>query len=202
MDTIAHRTQAAYDQIAPDFAVTYAAMPPNLAALADRLAEHVGPQGIIADIGCGHGRDMAWLERTQQRVIGFDLSFQMLRQARAVTHGNLAQMDMRQLAVSNTCFDGIWCCASLLHLPKSQAAIALIEFHRIIRAQGMLILSIQEGDSEGWIWSERDRVERYFARYSISEMSERLSRAGFIVHEQTTVPGASAPWLEFVCSTI
>ena len=202
MDAIAQRTQLAYDQIAPDFAATYAAMPPNLAALADRLARHVGPRGAIADIGCGHGRDTAWLERTNHLTIGFDLSFQMLRQARTITHGNLVQMDMRQPAVPNACFDGIWCCASLLHLPKSQVATALIEFRRIIRAQGMLILSIQEGNSEGWVWSERDHVERYFARYSISEMSERLARAGFAIHEQTTAPGVSARWLEFVCIAI
>ena len=176
-------------------------MPPNLAALADRLARHVGPQGLIADIGCGHGRDTAWLERAGRRVVGFDLSRQMLRQAKTITRGNLVQMDMRHPALPSACFDGIWCCASLLHLPKAQAATALVEFRRIIRAEGMLILSIQAGDSEGWVWSERDHhVERYFARYQISEMNDLLLKAGFAIHDQSTSPGASAPWLEFVCS--
>ncbi len=202
MDAIVHRTQLTYDQIAADFAATYAAMPPNLAVLADRLARHVGSQGVIADIGCGHGRDTAWLERTNRFVVGFDLSFQMLLQARTITHGNLVQMDMQHPAAPSACFDGIWCCASLLHLPKSQAAITLLKFRRIIRAHGMLILSIQEGDSEGWVWSERDRVERYFARYQIPEISGLLSQARFAIHEQSTSPGASASWLEFICIAI
>ncbi len=198
MDAIVHRTQLTYDQIAADFAATYASMPPNLAVLANRLARHVGPQSVIADIGCGHGRDTAWLERANCFVVGFDLSFQMLRQARTITHGNLVQMDMQHPAAPNACFDGIWCCASLLHLPKSQAAATLLEFRRITRTHGMLILSIQEGDSEGWVWSERDHVERYFARYQIPEMRGLLSRAGFAVDEQSASPGASASWLEFV----
>ncbi len=202
MDVIVHRTQLTYDQIAAAFAATYAAMPPNLAALADRLAQHVGPRGIIADIGCGHGRDTAWLERTNRLVIGFDLSFQMLLQAKTITRGDLVQMDMQHSAVPNASFDGIWCCASLLHLPKSQAAATLVEFRRISRAEGMLILSIQEGDSEGWVWSERDRVERYFARYQIPEMSSLLSQAGYAIREQSASPGVSASWLAFVCVAI
>jgi ubiquinone/menaquinone biosynthesis C-methylase UbiE len=202
MDAIVRRTQLTYDRIAADFAAIYAAMPPNLAALADRLAQYIGPQGIIADIGCGHGRDTAWLERTNRLVIGFDLSFQMLLQAKTITRGNLVQMDMQHPAVPSASFDGIWCCASLLHLPKLQAATTLFEFRRIIRAKGMLILSIQEGDSEGWSWSERDRVERYFARYQIPEMSSLLSRAGYAIHEQSTSPGISARWLAFVCVAV
>jgi len=202
MDAIVYRTQITYDQIASVFASKYAEMPPKLASLADTLAQHTGPRGVIADIGCGHGRDTAWLERANRLVFGFDLSFQMLLQAKKITKCNLAQMDMQHLAVPSACFDGIWCCASLLHLPKSMAATTLIEFRRIIRADGMLILSIQEGDSEGWVWSEQDNIERYFARYQTSEMSVMLSRAGFATHEQFTSPGASASWLAFVCAAI
>lgn len=200
MDEIVQRTQNAYDRIAPAFAAKNAAMPPNLAALADTLAQHVGPQDLIADIGCGHGRDTAWLERANRLVFGFDLSFHMLQQARNITKGKLAQMDMQRLAVSNGSFKGVWCCAALLHLPKSAATPTLGEFHRILHPSGMLILSIQEGDSEGWVRSEQGDVERYFARYRIAEMSELLSQAGFIIQEHSSSPGVSASWLAFVCT--
>src|SRR5258708_20970498 len=140
-------------------------MHPNLAASADLLARHVGPDGLIADVGCGHGRDTAWLEQAATRVIGLDLSFQMLKQARRITRGRLAQMNMKALGLRVSCVDGIWCCAALLHLPKAQAPLALAEFRRLLRPGGMLILSVQQGVFEGPRFSERDGVTRYFSDY-------------------------------------
>jgi hypothetical protein len=33
-------------------------------------------------------------------------------------------------------------------------------------------------------------------------MNDLLLQAGFAIHDQSTTPGASAPWLEFVCVAI
>ena len=128
-----HELQQTYDRIAAEFAVRNSKMPAKLAALAELLSRHVGQDGLIADIGCGHGRDDAWMENTTRRVIGLDLSFEMLKQAQRITQGRLAQMNMKALGIPDGSVDGVWCCAALLHLPKSQAPLALAEFRRILR---------------------------------------------------------------------
>jgi len=196
---IDRENQKTYGRIAPDFALRNAETPPNLATLADRLARHVGPHGLVADIGGGHGRDTAYLEWAGVQVITLDLSLHMLRQAQQIRRGTLAQSNMKSVCLKDHCCDGIWCCAALPHLPKAQAPVALGEFRRIIRDGGLLVLSLQQGSGEGWLWSERDRVTRYFSRYAASEIRARLGMGGFSVISSVTTPGLSAPWLALVC---
>ncbi len=188
-----------YDRLAPDFAAANAAMPPNLAGLAGTLARHVGGQGLIADIGCGPGRDTAWLERAGQRMVGLDLSLQMLRQAQRITLGRLAQMNMKALGLPAGCLDGVWCCAALLHLPKAQAPLALAEFRRVLRAGGMLIVSVQQGRFEGPRYSDRNGVTRYFSDYEPDEMRALFASQGFQVQAQSSDPGGwHGSWLATV----
>ena len=191
--------QQAYDRIAVDFAVRNAAMPPILAALAEILGRHVGRDGLIADIGCGHGRDSAWLERAMKRVIGLDLSFQMLKQAQRITRGRLAQMNMKALGVRDGCVDGIWCCAALLHLPKAQAPAAMSEFRRILQPGGMLIVSVQQGSFEGPRYSEREGVTRYFSEYEPDEMKALFTYCNFRVQSQSSDTGGwHGRWLQTI----
>jgi ubiquinone/menaquinone biosynthesis C-methylase UbiE len=188
-----------YDRIAPEFAARNALMPANLVALADRLARHAGQDGLILDIGCGPGRDTAWLERSGRRVVGLDLSFQMLKQAQRITHGRLAQVNMKALGLQDDCAGGIWCCAALLHLPKAEAPLALTEFRRLLRAGGMLIISVQEGSFEGQRYSEREAVTRYFSDYQPGEMRALLADHQFSVIAQSADPGGwHGTWLQTI----
>ena len=56
-------------------------------------------------------------------------------------------MNMCQLGFRAVCYEGAWSCASLLHVPKQAAPAALREMWRILKPGGMLILSIQEGNT-------------------------------------------------------
>ncbi len=63
----------------------------------------------------------------------------------------------------------------------------------------MMILSVQEGDSEGWDWNEIYGLERYFARYQRSEMNSMLAHAGFEPRDVVSSVDISKNWLLFVC---
>jgi ubiquinone/menaquinone biosynthesis C-methylase UbiE len=197
---IFRRVQAGYDQIVLEYAKrNHFKMPSNLVLMAQGLLQHTGLSGRIIDIGCGTGRDMAWFESEGANVTGIDLSMGMLTYARSKVNSNLFLMNMRQLGIRNASFDGAWCCASLLHLPKSEAVYALQEIHRILKLSGMLVLSIQEGNGEEWEESYVPDVTRFFARNQVSEMTDVLSRSGFSIQKADSSQETYRKWLSFVC---
>jgi len=61
---------------------------------------------------------MAWFESQGLTVTGIDLSTGVLAYARGQVRGNLLAMNMTHLGFRTAHFDGAWCCASLLHVPK------------------------------------------------------------------------------------
>lgn len=196
---ISRTNTAAYDRIAPLYAERNAVMPKDLATLATRFLELVGPEAQILDVGCGAGRDMAWMESRGATVTGIDLSTGMLAEAGRQVHGPLLQMNMRHLSFPDAHFGGVWCTASLLHLPKREAPDALREMCRVLVSDGILFLGIQEGTGEGWEAGPHDiPVERFFARYRLEEVEDMLSRVGFVILEHHRFDAGSRRWLQFL----
>jgi ubiquinone/menaquinone biosynthesis C-methylase UbiE len=178
--------RSAYDCLAPRFAEVHTAMPPDLAEAAGRLLDRLGsPPALLLDLGCGTGRDLAWLDAHGAPGFGADLSRGMLAQAQQVTSRPVCQMDMLFLGFASGCFRAVWCCAALLHLPKREAPHALSEMSRVLVPGGFLSLSIQKGSEETL---ERDSytgsVERFFAHYEPAEMTALLEEAGFLILAQ------------------
>lgn len=196
--------RATYDTIAADYAERTGRILPGLEALGRDFLALVSPDARILEVGCGAGRDMEWLESQGAEVVGVDISPGMLRQARSRVRGELLEMDMLALQFPDESFGGVWCMAALLHLPKADAPRALEEIRRVLTSDGVLALSLQEGEGEVWeAGAYGHPVERFFARYSLEEAERLLSAAGFrVVVRRTTGPGTDRPdrkgWLLFI----
>ncbi|HMN27610.1 MAG TPA: class I SAM-dependent methyltransferase [Caldilineaceae bacterium] len=201
MDELAGRMQRAYDQIAPVYAVSNSgALPANLLTLAQSVVEQCRGLGQrMVEIGCGVGRDMAWFESQGLAVTGVDLSPSMLALARSKVHGPLVVMDMRLLALATDQFAGAWCCAALLHLPKQEANLAIGELRRVLKRGALLGISVQAGEGEGWEGGYVAGVKRFFARYSVAEMTALLTAGCFVVHTATSDQVSKRQWLSFCC---
>jgi SAM-dependent methyltransferase len=74
--------RAAYDRIAPDYAAANRALQPELlarygpgfvAAARAAAAAAAAPRPRVIEVGCGPGRDMAWLEVQGLEVVGVGL---------------------------------------------------------------------------------------------------------------------------------
>jgi ubiquinone/menaquinone biosynthesis C-methylase UbiE len=196
--------QAVYDQIAETFADVNANMPPELILAAEQFLGIIPSGALILDLGCGAGRDMAWFEGLGATVVGSDLSVGMLAQARLRARGGLVQADMRRLPFQTGYFQGVWCCASFLHLPKADVPRALAEVHRVLNPGGVLFLSVQEGMGEGWERTTRygEPIERFFARYRAEEMTALLVEGGFALRDHTANSAGARHWLNFVVTTL
>ncbi len=167
-----------YDAIAADYAERTWNI--RLERALDSFARYLIPAARVLDLGCGPGRDIELLRARGARVIGADLSLGMLREARARVGGALACGDMRALPCASASFDGVWLCASLLHLPRADAPHALAETRRILRATRPLYVGVQQGEGERW---DELRGARLFTYYQPDEIAALVRAAGFDIRE-------------------
>jgi SAM-dependent methyltransferase len=173
-------TQQTYDLIASEFARQNSVAAAEVADRLDELAASVPAGSVVADIGCGPGRDVMMLRARGLRVAGIDLS---LGQLLASDVPGLIQADMRHLPLLTGSVQAIWCWAALVHLPREAVPQALAEFGRIAGNGGSLVMSIAYGDGEGFEAATpygSDR-RRWFTRYHEPELTGLLTAAGFCV---------------------
>lgn len=191
----ARRLVAAYDEIAPDFAVRHETMRPEWARFGQRVLDLAGggPARVL-DVGCGPGRDVRWFAEQGTEVVGIDPSLGMLREARRRGCRRLVHGDARALPFQAGSFDAAWCMASLLHLPKANLPVALAETRRVLRPGGVLVVTLKAGKGEAWeVVPYRPEVERFFARYGLAEAASLVAGANFAVVEQVIEDGAPVP---------
>lgn len=130
----------------------------------------------ILDAGCGSGRDSrAFLEHGFE-VEAFDASSEMCRMA-----GELIGQPVRQLLFEDMDytdeFDGIWACASLLHVGYEKLPGVLAGIRRALHERGILYVSFKYGEGT------KQRGERTFSDFTEESVSRLLQTAGFTVIE-------------------
>lgn len=93
----------------------------------------------------------------------------------------------------------------LLHLPKGAAPRALTELHRVLAAEGVLCLGLQEGTGEVWEpgpyhSDSGQETARFFARYSADEARTLLTQAGFTVQHEQAANDGRRRWLQLLAT--
>lgn len=145
----------------------------NLFGLYERFLPLLPSAAQILDIGCGSGRDMLAFKERGFDCLGIDpvAEFVKFSQEYSGCKAVLASVENMHF---NQQFDGVWACASLLHLPRNRLPFALQNIKDALRSDGILFLSMQEGNSEGFVPDGR-----YFSRYSSAELCSQVRSAGF-----------------------
>jgi SAM-dependent methyltransferase len=175
-------------------------MTPPLERLAINFLKTLPDNPVILDAGCGAGRDMAWFEAKGCHVTGIDLSPGMLAEARTRVTGSLIEMDLQDLRLDDQAFDGIWCNAALLHVPKAHVPSVLASFRDALKPGGVLALGLKQGNSEGWKSGDYPDIERYFSLFQEEEIGQLLIDAGCRVESMVTHPGKNVTWIHVIAS--
>jgi SAM-dependent methyltransferase len=136
-----------YNRRAADFAAQTADL--DLGALYDRFLRHVRPGGRILDAGCGVGRDtLAFVQRGYD-VVAFDAAEEMVKLARGRAGDRAAVHLMRFEDVEwRGEFDGLWACASLLHVPEASFPTVATRLAEALRPGGAWYMSFKLGAGE------------------------------------------------------
>jgi len=187
-------TNQTYDRIAADFADRFWHV--ILERPLNTFAAAVDKTQPVLDLGCGPGRDIELLRQHGLTVIGADRSAGMLKEAQQRVGGALVQADMRYLPMRAASFGGIWMCASLLHIPRAEVPGVLAEAQRILRAKGVLYISVQQGTGERW--SDSDGGQRFFTLFQPDELLDRLTQMRFSIQEHWIESGGHSNWIQII----
>jgi ubiquinone/menaquinone biosynthesis C-methylase UbiE len=149
---------------------------------------HVFSQMIMAgktilDAGCGGGRDCKAFAERGFHVIGIDLSAEMLKIARNLAPGcEFQQADLRKIPLPNNSIDGIWCCASLLHLKRKEVHNALIEFKRVLKEKAVCCILVKKGTGEKFVRDSRSQGKpRFYSYFQPDEVRDLCQSLGFVI---------------------
>lgn len=175
----------------------------DMAPLYDRFLPRVRPGGKILDAGCGSGRDtLAFLQRGYQ-VDAFDGSSEMVRLASVLTGIKVRQQLFENIVDTPLAqeYDGIWCCASLLHVERNALPSVMGALRRALVPDGIMYASFKYG--------ETDRVKdgRKFTDLNEKELNKILEMVGgcklrdsWVTDDQR--PGRADRWLNAIVRTV
>lgn len=198
-DEPTRHNQAVYDRIAARYARHQAGRDESFADLMDALTARLPAGALVADLGCGPGHDGPRLARAGHRVVGVDRSAGMAAIAAQSLDGRVARGDLRFLPLATGRLDGIWCSASLLHVPQDQTPAVLAGMRRVLRPGGhlALITALGEGTRLEPVPYAPDAERWYFYRQA-DELAGQLEAAGLTVlsaSEEVT----NRRWLKALC---
>jgi SAM-dependent methyltransferase len=175
------KTLAAYDRDAEAFAKDWHEQPAP-GDLYDIVKRFFVRDGSTADIGCGSGREVAWLDANGFPAKGFDASDGLLTKARTrYPQFEFARAELPDLGgIAADSFDNVLCETVIMHLDRAQIAPSVRRLLEIVKPGGIFYLSwrITEGEDQ------RDKHERLYAAFESSLVLSELTAATMLLDEE------------------
>ena len=176
------KTLGAYDRGAQSFAKDRHEQPPPI-DLQTAVRQFFKP-GPTADIGCGSGRDTAWLNDNGFPAVGYDASEGLLTEARRrypglrLLRGALPDLD----GIADNSFTNVLCETVIMHLQPEAIPPSVQKLMSILEPGGTLYLTwrVTEGTDL------RDAHGRLYAAFDPSLVFEALAAAEILLDEQVT----------------
>lgn len=173
-----------YDLNAEEFVTQTQQLP--FAGVQNRFLMRLPQGGHILDFGCGSGRDTRAFLRQGFQVTAVDGSAKMCRLASEFTGIPVKQMRFQELDDKNV-YDGIWACASILHLPKNELPGVMVRMREAMKDHGLIYASFKYGEFEGWIG------DRYFTYFTWKSFRDLIAGIGGLEIEEIWLTPDSRP---------
>lgn len=168
----------------------------DVSDLYDHFLMFIPHGGTILDLGCGSGRDSKSFLEMGYIVEAIDGSAELCKLASEYTGISVQCMDFCDLCVEEK-YDGIWACASLLHVPLEDLPGIFQKISSALKPNGILYASFKFGDFDG----ERDG--RYFTDMADERFAAVLNKVdGLIIidkwYSEDVRPDRDVRWFNVI----
>ncbi|MGK3189274.1 class I SAM-dependent methyltransferase [Enterobacter soli] len=119
----------------------------NMTPLYKAFTQHLALGARVLDAGCGSGRDAKAFQDMGYQVDAFDASSAMVELARQHSGLPVQLMSFSEIDCKAQ-YDGIWCCASLLHVPFSELPAVMQKLADALKPGGVWYVSFKYGEGE------------------------------------------------------
>ncbi|WP_205314713.1 class I SAM-dependent methyltransferase [Ruminiclostridium herbifermentans] len=109
--------------------------------------KYIEPNGKLLDAGCGSGRDSLFFLGKGFSVVSIDASDEMVRLSSELTGQKTVKMKFQEMNFNDE-FDGVWACASLLHVSKSEIKDVIKRIANSLKLNGIFYASFKYGEGE------------------------------------------------------
>lgn len=150
-------TRDYYNKYAKDFVEN--TLNADMKDIYKRFEKYLNQGDKILDLGCGSGRDSLYFIKKGYNVIAVDYAEELIKMATKLLNKEVLHMDMRDLDFNEE-FDGIWACASILHINRDDIEKVIGNCEKSLKDNGIFYLSFKYGDKE------EVRRGRYFNYYN------------------------------------
>jgi len=101
----------------------------------------------ILDAGCGSGRDTKYFIDKGHKVTAIDASSEIVKLATQFTGIPVECLKFEDIDYADE-FDGIWACASLLHVPRDDFDETFRKIVKSLNKDGIIYMSFKYGNTE------------------------------------------------------
>ena len=163
----------------------------------DIFLEYIPAGGKILDFGCGSGRDTKYFLDEGYDVDATDGSEELCKIASEYTGVQVKHMLFEELDKERV-YDGVWACASILHVEKKQLPDIIRKMTIATKIGGVIYMSFKYGDFEG---VRNGRFFTYLTEESLREIlkiNSELMIAKLWISADVRVERGEERWLNIV----
>lgn len=191
-------TRQTYDRSADAFAEYFAGIG-HRGDYVDTAAHSTGKplhECDVLELGCGDGRDAAYIAPRAKSYVGYDYSIGLL----AIAQRRLPDIQFHLGDIADTNFgtlnyDLAIAFASVLHLNSDELSILLKNTHTALRENGVLYISTKEADVDTVVVQKDQYGERLFYYYSQTSL-RKLADGLFRVIDMHSEQKGFTSWIE------
>ena len=152
-------------------------------------------KGAILDIGFGSGRDSLYFKSKGYEVYSIDPEESFVKHGKELGLKHIYQLKAEEIQFKSL-FDGIWACASLLHVSSKSLIDVFAKCANALKTNGVMYVSFKYGDFEGV------RNGRYYLDLTENTLINFAKEAGLSVIETTITndvrPQKKEKWLNAI----
>lgn len=115
----------------------------NMSKHHNRFVKYIKKDGSILDLGCGSGRDSLFFHNNGYQVTSMDGALKMVEHCKTILSNPVIHNSFEDY-IPDRQFDGIWACASLLHVDRNHLSNIIKKYIAMLKKNGIFFMSFKD----------------------------------------------------------